>query len=499
MDVISSRKKQLPDEIRHIEFRLMVPRGDSNYVREALPEDLKHKSQEAYWIISCVCSSGMYRKNFDRFVPLNARILRSVVGRYEAKRILDSLLDAGILETNNQYQPRYTSRGYRLTPDYKLLATTKPLFWVNVTNRRLHKALKRFKETQRKGMMKPIDYKLEQFLRKTYIDHQAFDDIRKISHESQAAAFYTISKIENDHLYKIDRYGRRHTTITSLHAPLRKHLRYENKSLSEIDIRNSQPVILMLLLRLIEDKVRRKDLTAALSRFSRRIAQIAEHRGTLESDSGYMDFVASGSVEPRYSPYMMAELPQLLSWQQSKVDSALRQVAKMIPEMVSGIAKYERSVCSGRLYDEIFEAAFGGTLSEDERGRFKQQFFQEVFYGQAKRNTKAKRAFQITFPEVFEIVKVLKKPCWQAFPCLMQHIESEFVIEKAAAEFVNRNPDKPILTIHDSFMVFEEDLDEAENCLREAFSEVDLNPTFKRTIHAIPQADSRTTKDQALA
>lgn len=179
---------------------------------------------------------------------------------------------------------------------------------------------------------------------------------------------------------------------------------------------------------------------------------------------------------------MSPKLTQVLWWQVHEVSKKFASAAEILAKSPSCVSDFERSVCSGRIYDEIHERAFGVPLPPSDRGQFKEDFFRDVLYGQGKAPSKAKNAFRKAFPAVWEAIRLLKKPCWQAFPCLMQHIEAEFVVERAAKLFLDRNPGHFLATIHDSFLVVSDDIPEAQACLVASFADVGLRPSFSTTI-----------------
>ena len=459
------RKSQSSREVSKVRFRFLLPWGTGDYISESLPQHLKEKTQEAQWFVGRICKFSVERWDFSQYVPLNSRVLKRIMGN-EYREIINALVSAGIVEQyKNSYEVGVISKQFRLGIDLQIAAKEHEPYWANCTKRRLHMAILRFLD-ESQGRVTAIDRKLRAIWRQVEIrSDDAWEIVDAIERDEttkdgsgKQAAWSVIALERGDREYKVDRYGRRHTNLTSLNSRLRTSLRWKGQSLQEVDIRTSQPVILATALRLASSV----EWCSKMSKWLRVFSKYAER-----------DQAMAGAC--MWTEKMQSECQQGL-----KTAKTLRDVSRMVVGWRAGVGKFEKSVCNGTLYDEMYFAVHGVPLPEEKRRSFKEVFFEKVFYGQAKEPSEVKKAFQKAFPEVFSIIQKLKEPCWRAFPCLMQKIESVFVIERAAKRFLEERPGQPILTIHDSFMVLPADADFAERCIIEAFQEAGVTPTIKR-------------------
>ena len=82
------------------------------------------------------------------------------------------------------------------------------------------------------------------------------------------------------------------------------------------------------------------------------------------------------------------------------------------------------------------------------------------------------------FPAIAHYIYQVKKENHAKLACILQRMESNFVIEKAVTEFINRFGDdyEFVSTIHDSIVVKESKLDDALQVMKDCFQKEGLNP-----------------------
>lgn len=203
-------------------------------------------------------------KNKDRWVPLSTRVMESIVSARQYQKIKSFFINHGIVECDERYSAgdeyhvhEKKCKWYRFTEDYKQVKVTEYMIEDEV----FEKKLQRFKVAK----ATKIDTKVKQFLhfnlQEILINQLAanLEINNKLFHETddydlEKANFDTIAvcKIASkDFFFHQDPTSNRiHTNITNLSSWIRKHLYIETgEELVNLDIRNSQPLLLSILLK----------------------------------------------------------------------------------------------------------------------------------------------------------------------------------------------------------------------------------------------------------
>lgn len=212
------------------------------------------------YIISTVYLARFLRKNYtkDTFVPINIDIARKIISQRKCVEIIKDLITWGILECDNKKQIGSKSYGYRfpnLTNTHSPYSDT--FFKVKVEDKLITSKMNNFKEKQRaEAIAAGADYEhLFNFIHQIKIDYSAamkyinenyvpFSD----DYESRRLSIELIDG--KDIFFKVDKKGNRaHTNLTNLASDLRQFIRYNGKKLGQVDLRNSQPFLLNLVIK----------------------------------------------------------------------------------------------------------------------------------------------------------------------------------------------------------------------------------------------------------
>jgi hypothetical protein len=153
---------------------------------------------------------------------------------------------------------------------------------------------------------------------------------------------------------------------------------------------------------------------------------------------------------------------------------------KDIPEIpIDEKDRYREIVENGRFY-EFFMEKLG--IPESKRGKVKQPILTAIFSD--KNRSKESRYMTILkqeFPIIAGYILENRVKDYKALICTLQKIESNFVIEKAVAEFIRQYGARNefVSTIHDSIVVKASMLEEAESTMRFCFGMEGLYPKFE--------------------
>lgn len=152
-------------------------------------------------------------------------------------------------------------------------------------------------------------------------------------------------------------------------------------------------------------------------------------------------------------------------------------------ELASESGKFDGYIdecCKGLLYETLSDALSGDhEYRRLDRSKFKKAFFREAIFCRSRhaKDKPLKEVFAKLHPDVWGVTCLLKLGHHAVLPKLLQNIESEYVVAKAAKAFMKMHPKAFVTTIHDSLMVPSRYRDDASRLLREAFSEAGLSPS----------------------
>ena len=204
---------------------------------------------------------------------------------------------------------------------------------------------------------------------------------------------------EKDWFFVRDEYGRVHTNLTSCPRELRKELRNEGKELKGIDLKCSQPT---MLLSLMSKEVRERM-----------------------------------KVEKKYR--------NIILWQ---------KLAELRTRR--GFADFQREIEDGVFYDAFMEKLPIDHPFKKRRDMVKKEIL-KCFYGRGTELSCIRKHLWEAYPFLKETVKFFKPvKQHQLFARLLQRVESHLFIDLIAARINREIPEAPIFTIHDSLYTTEE-------------------------------------------
>ncbi len=384
------------------------------------------------------------------------------------------MIDSSVIECDNQYIEGEKSFGYRLCPPYSESKIIRITIKDEATADRVR--------ANRKAEYKKIRLDVHKYLRKQL--KQLEVDLPKALSLLKRHPQYEIVKIPIEHIslgdfsFSVCRYGRIHTDLTRCPKVIRPVLHVKGEHLVEIDITNSQPLFLGLLL--INYRKQGNKTFRTSKTFS-------------EQGNPYrkIDDIIANTVTPFPQRKKINTTPTTLpsnttcmaseEVSQSVVQTKVKEMNKS-PSEFSVIRNYlsqdeqhfVRLCEEGQLYEELMER-----VEMPVRKWVKQDFF-EVLFGKNSLKSPLKEEFKELFPNVAEVIRIHKRQDYKFLPCLMQNIESNFIINTVCRRLMNEIPDAPVFTIHDSILTTREFADEVQEIIKEEFRRLGLSPTLHR-------------------
>ena len=286
-----------------------------------------------------------------------------------------------------------------------------------LSNPRIIKKLAILEENLAKSIKLDTHKHLHKYLKQVGIDYESA--VMEIDDDFNSNELSAAMIRDKAFFFKPDIYGRVHTNLSNLKSSLRKHLTWNGEHLWNVDIANSQPLFFGLLLLY------------------------------WYTNKGYLN---SFNLPPLILPLRSDILP-------------------------SDVDKFVKLVEMGKLYEYI---AVKGKIETESRKILKKKLFAEIFFCRNKPyQSKNEILFEGLFPEVYKVIRELKKKDYTFLSKQLQRVESSFVINLVVRRCMNEHPDMPIFTIHDSVMTTKANADIVKGIMVEEFANYGVEPKLR--------------------
>lgn len=204
------------------------------------------------YIINLIYEQRVLYKNTDEYVPLKALYMRRILGRKTESNgrlnydeYVKILIDKGVIECDRRYIKNEKSFGYKLTEPYASVRHKE----VAITSNSLQNSINSWQLSRLPATK--VHKHLYKFLQEIEINYDdALQEVDVLQTQEYNSAKIAIDKLKNKEFFIYnDNFGFRiHTNITNLKSTLRRYITYKTQKLVNIDIANSQPLILLLSL-----------------------------------------------------------------------------------------------------------------------------------------------------------------------------------------------------------------------------------------------------------
>ncbi|QEE49107.1 hypothetical protein FUA48_05785 [Flavobacterium alkalisoli] len=418
---------------------LYVPeRIDIDRILAGQPPDFSYHRDYFLYILHLITSIPSRKRDLieknDGFTPINRKFLQKRLHGY--RRYIEYLKEVGLVQERSYYKPSETSRGLKFTPRYN--SVVKP---VTITKWTLIKSIIYLHKTYNTEITEELSY-----LRNYFNDDIEVDYENGVAYLNQLyAEEVTNSEVTNELLrynsrllpltrlkdknysFHADNKGYRlHTNITQMMSGLRRFITYQGKKLCAIDIKNSQ---LYLAITLLDD-----ELFTSNNISSKLINPILLTNPLFPNM--VVDFIRNIKTEPD---------------------------VLLFKEWVSSGFFYER------FGEKLFERGILENLPEQEsREAAKKITFSSIYSpNNLLSNNEAMQLFKVIFPNVFEVFKLIKRG-HKNHPTLsvcLQRLEAELVLHKACKTIFEERPDVFMVTLHDSIITTEDNVEYVQSVL----------------------------------
>jgi len=441
--------------------------------------DLRFNNDKAYYFLDLITSIASRNPDIvteDGYTPINQRTVkdgdkqRGLKCIKDIKYYIDYLKDTGVILCDDKYSKGSKSYEYKWAAQYSLhrysVRIVECKYSDSFINNYAHQCRAYpylFHWYQQNRLM--VDDIAEDYAFRLYQDKMndttklswINDNGKGVEPESQyRSAILNIAKIKH-HQYEahIDfNVHRLHSAFTGLGKKYRQFVTYGEEKLVCIDITNSQPYIVSLVLN--------KDFWAKDS--------------TLQININNL---------PREILIPLITPPESIQ--------SIRDFVNTVD--VNKFTEYKNLVSSGKFYEEFIEVAkgLGKTLTREEA---KVSMFYTIYSSNKYPNDlflkQMKIMFNQMFPEVAELFKLIKHE-YKIFKgikeigkqhnklaCLLQTIEAQIVLHNCCKRIWDEGEHKiPIFTIHDSIVTTSKHKDYVKHIMEEELEKaIKLKPTL---------------------
>ncbi len=397
-------------------------------------------------LISSIPAKNKDSIDENGFVRINTPLLRTFFKDYLS--YLDYLVRTGIFICDGHYIPGKISRGFKFAPQYEETRLIKYTYstvqqgeqikaipseiYDEETQQYIPNLLLNFpylsywyeQKLLHIDELKASKYAYTIMQKKFSSGITSWDINRDKSHGSYIcrkyprsqynAIIHNISSIAiGDYNVKIDsNVHRLHSAITNMQKNYRKFLTYDGQPLVNIDIANSQPYLLCLLLN---------------PSFWDKDSNLSFNIGMLPSN-----------IQERFSEEQISNITNYLH------SLNLEQ-----------IQDYITKASEGKIYDYMVDVInSGNTSNRVDRDTIKTMIL-IVFFSSNRYfhqiDAKLKRIFNQHFPAIYKLIRLTKSNHKSDLACLLQSIESEIILHRCCRRIWEEGYHQvPVFTIHDS-------------------------------------------------
>jgi hypothetical protein len=459
-------------------WKVVVPTIIYNYLQEKIQEQLPFKGfkmDNALYFLSLVISIPAYKKDKvyqNGFIPMNSTRLKKKDSNYS--KYFDYFEQIEILESKSHSKGRFcTSYRYNWEIinlegieclDFSIFEMTdkflvKNLLKENINNEDCPHLSKWFDD----GLFLDFD-RLNYDLQSEFCYNKYSLSYTRLNPIIAKAYKYWYSALMlKEQCFRVSRKpdsdNRLHTNLTNMPSKFRPYLTYYGENIKSLDIKNSKPYFMVLVLEMLNNSkvikiINRVYRNSNMGTMLQKLKETTSSKGFQEEFAPLKKAVLTGE----FYEFLMPLFTDI----QPDYDGMFR---KKFYDSNTGVA-------------EIFEFP-------NKRDLMKKLTLQ-ILYTPLKRPSKEYLIFKQHFPLLCECMEIFKtssddKDSFKLFPKLLQQVESDCVIDTITKQIAKINPDMPLWTIHDSFCTTQSWFPVLESVVQELFLSYSegILPSFK--------------------
>ncbi|KPH14982.1 hypothetical protein [Chryseobacterium sp. ERMR1:04] len=459
------------------QWKVVLPTIIVNYLQEKVQEQPRFKEfkmDNALYFLSLVISIPAYKKDKvyqDGFIPMDSQRLKKKDSSYS--KYFEYFVQIGILDKKNHSKGRFCKR-YRYNfanvklegtecLDFSIFEMTDKFLVKNLLREDIGNDCPYLSKWFDNGLFLDVDRLNDDLSSDFCYNKYSLSYTRLNPIMAKAYSYWYTALMFREQCFSISRDpdsdNRLHTNLTNMPSKFRPYLTYYGENIQSLDIKNSQPYFMVLVLESLSN--------------SKIIEIISKVFGS--------DNIGT----------MLQKLQQITS------SKAFQE--EFIP--------LKKAVLTGEFYE--FLMPLFPDIKPDHDGVFRKKFYNsdtgkaevkdfptkrdlmkkltlQILYTPLKKPSKEYLIFKQYFPLLCECIEIFKttsdeKDSFKLFPKLLQQVESDCVIDTITKQIAEMNPDMPLWTIHDSFCTTQSWFPILESMVQELFLSYSQGvlPSFK--------------------
>ena len=399
---------------RHKPIKLMIPEllklNLDQYLKQIEP-GFKYDIFYFYYLINFIVRNQLKAKNKE-YIYINLKHLRKSTV-YNIDSYLKILKNGEFLITNKRYIPGHLPFGYKINP--KFYNSNIATFELKPNHKLFHKILSGIKNKKAHyNRSEPfIKSMRKEFMHLDFNYNAANEWIKSQLPEKQYYYQFSMEQLKDKRFRYFNRNNtnkRLDTNLTNLKSDLKQFIIGDYIS---IDLKNSQPFILSLLIDTIINKSKNSKIKYLRYEF----------------------LLKEFGIKPLKK---IAEL-----YKNNKLNYS------------DNFKLYKSSTLKGTFYDDFIGLYSGNMQRKQVKDiMFKVLFSSNVFYKEHKKiipYEKEKQVFRKAYPFVYSVIEILKEKQYNKLAIILQKIESSIFIDNISKRLTEESITP--LTIHDSLIV----------------------------------------------
>lgn len=386
----------------------------------------------------------------DGWIPICAKLNKNIK---HFSKYMYFLVNAGLLM---QYEKNYstsskTCKKYSLPPKYK----AKPIQLFSVEG---HQAFVENRERIIDDKMKEADLKAYHLTKWLEPERFTVDIKAAVSYinktykgsfltQKRNCRIFVVESIKKQrwHYSREGKDNRLHSILTSLPKDLRSFVRFDQKKLVSIDIKNSQPFIFAAIL----NKMFLQPLT------NKEKPQLSDVSNIEEGN------IADKLLNVGIPPIMFDRFDQANIYR--GLERFVDQVIQGTFYEVYGEILYRKNILTRNYSGVYFFVEFDGKSQRFKQNQYvslrkaAKHLVMKTLFCSKKYNHFLIEVFKNYYPEVFRVMQFLKKDGDKSyFPLLLQNVEAHCVLDYCTKKIADKYSNIPLFTIHDSIVTTED-------------------------------------------
>lgn len=257
------------------------------------------------FIVSHIRTAPFLDRRFNNgdFIPLQMKLLKKLVSYDYAHVFLNNLVNAGILRCDNYYVRGLKAKGYKVTEEF----TNEKYYVIECEDTKLkRKVTKRLADTKNKVFEESFGYGyVTNCMEDLKVSQNACNSFIKgnIKEVEKTTSYEMMTDMFSQKFAKVDDKGKRlHNNLTNFATPLRKFLTYKGRQLIQVDIKNSQPLFLYLLMKkfhISEEEMKKYENVVLNYGFYEFFAEKLDYKLTAKNRKDFKQKIFSGVLFDR--------------------------------------------------------------------------------------------------------------------------------------------------------------------------------------------------------